>query len=84
LQNAIAKNSQTKIFETDRKQFETSYYKLPYEVPEAKKFRVMQIGNYPPIPCGGTNVKSTGEIREITLKKKKQKNGVLKISFGVT
>jgi alanyl-tRNA synthetase len=84
LRNAIAENLSTKIFETDREQFETSYYKLPYEVPENKKFRVMQIGNYPPIPCGGTHVKSTVEIREITLKKMKQKNGVLKISFGVT
>jgi alanyl-tRNA synthetase len=84
LRNAIAKKLSTKIFETDRKQFESVYYKLPYEIPENKKFRVMQIGNYPPIPCGGTHVKSTGEIGEIMLKKMKQKNGVLKISFGVT
>jgi alanyl-tRNA synthetase len=84
LRNAVAKNLPTKIFETDRRQFESIYYKLPYEIPENKKFRVMQIGNYPPIPCGGTHVKSTGEIREITLKKMKQKGGILKISFGVT
>ncbi|MDR2782085.1 MAG: alanyl-tRNA editing protein [Holosporaceae bacterium] len=83
LQNAIEKNSPTKIFETDRRQFESIYYKLPYEIPESKKFRVMQIGNYPPIPCGGTHIKSTGEIGEMTLKKMKQKNGLLKISFGV-
>jgi alanyl-tRNA synthetase len=84
LRNIIAKNLSTKIFETDRIQFESAYYKLPYEIPETKKFRVMQIGNYPPIPCGGTHVKSTGEIGEITLKKMKQKSNVLKISFGVT
>jgi alanyl-tRNA synthetase len=84
LRNAITDNLSTKIFETDRRQFESAYYKLPYEIPEVKKFRVMQIENYPPIPCGGTHVKSTGEIGEITLKKMKQKNGLLKISFGVT
>jgi alanyl-tRNA synthetase len=84
LQNAIAENFPTKIFETDRKEFESSYYKLPYEIPETKKFRVMQIENYPPIPCGGTHVTATGEVGEITLKKMKQKNGLLKISFGVT
>jgi alanyl-tRNA synthetase len=84
LQNGIAKNFPTKIFETDCKQFESTYYKLPYQIPENKKFRIMQIGNYLPIPCGGTHVKSTGEIREITLKKLKVKNGVLKISFEVT
>jgi alanyl-tRNA synthetase len=83
LQNAITENLPTKIFETDRRQFESTYYKLPYEIPEAKKFRGMQIGNYQPIPCGGTHVMSTGEIGEITLKKMKQKNGLLKISFVV-
>jgi alanyl-tRNA synthetase len=84
LRNAITENLPTKIFETNRRQFESTYYKLSYEIPESKKFRVIQIGNYPPIPCGGTHVKSTGEIGEITLKKMKQKNGLLKISFGVT
>jgi alanyl-tRNA synthetase len=84
LRNATTENLLTKIFETDHRQFESTYYKLPYEIPETKKFRVMQIGNYPPIPCGGTHVRSTGEIAEIMLKKMKQKNGLLKISFGVT
>jgi alanyl-tRNA synthetase len=84
LQNTIAKNLQTKIFEIDRDEFESTYYKLPYEIPENKKFRAMQIGNYPPIPCGGTHLASTSEIGEIILSKMKVKNGILKISFGVT
>lgn len=83
LKNVMAKNLQTKIFEMDRRQFESTYYKLPYEIPETKKFRIVQIGNYPPIPCGGTHVISLAEIGEILLKKMKQKNGILKISFGV-
>jgi alanyl-tRNA synthetase len=84
LQNAIAKNLPIKIFETDHKQFKSIYYKLQYKIPENKKFRVMQIGNYPPIPCGGTHVASISEIKEIVLKKMKQKDDLLKISFGVT
>ncbi|MDR1031871.1 MAG: alanyl-tRNA editing protein [Holosporales bacterium] len=83
LRNVISKNLSTKVFETDRQKFESTYYKLPYEIPENKKFRVMQIGNYPPIPCGGTHVVSIGEVREIVLKKMKQKDDLLKISFGV-
>ncbi|MDR0755642.1 MAG: alanyl-tRNA editing protein [Puniceicoccales bacterium] len=83
LRNVVAKNLQTKIFEMDRRQFESTYYKLPYEIPETKKFRIVQIGNYPPIPCGGTHVISLMEICEVLLKKMKQKNGLLKISFGV-
>ncbi|GHT95446.1 hypothetical protein FACS1894122_12940 [Alphaproteobacteria bacterium] len=83
LQNAIAENLETKIFEMDRRSFESTYYKLPYKIPENKKFRVLQIGNYLPIPCGGTHVRSTKEIGEITINKMKQKNGILRISFGV-
>jgi alanyl-tRNA synthetase len=83
LQNAITKNLATKIFEIDRDEFESTFYKLPYEIPGNKKFRVMQIGNYPPIPCGGTHLASTSEIGEIILSKMKSKNGILKISFGV-
>ncbi|MDR2781208.1 MAG: alanyl-tRNA editing protein [Holosporaceae bacterium] len=84
LRNAIAKNLQTKIFEMNRREFESTWYKLPYEIPENKKFRLVQIGNYPPIPCGGTHVTSLKEISKITLSKIKSKNGILKISFGVT
>jgi alanyl-tRNA synthetase len=84
LQNAIAKDLKTENFEIDRDSFEATYYKLPYEIPGNKKFRVMQIGNYFPIPCGGTHIASTKEIVEIRLNKIKQKNGILRISFGVT
>jgi alanyl-tRNA synthetase len=84
LRNVIAENLQTKIFEMNRREFESTWYKLPYEIPENKKFRVMQIGNYPPIPCGGTHITLLNEIGEITLSKIKSKNGILKISFGVT
>jgi alanyl-tRNA synthetase len=83
LQNAITKNLATKIFEIDCDAFESTYYKLPYEIPGNKKFRVMQIGDYPPIPCGGTHLASTSEIVEIILSKMKVKNRILKISFGV-
>jgi len=83
LQNTITQSLATKIFEIDRDAFEAIYYKLPYEIPGNKKFRAVQIGNYPPIPCGGTHLASINEIGEIILGKIKSKNEILKISFGV-
>ncbi|MDR1475140.1 MAG: alanyl-tRNA editing protein [Holosporales bacterium] len=83
LQNAIAQDLKTKVFEIDRDSFELVYYKLPYEIPENKNFRVMQIGNFAPVPCGGTHLASIKEIVGITLNKIKHKNSIVRISFGV-
>ena len=83
LQNIIDQNLVTKIFEIDRDTFESTYYRLPYKIPGNKKFRAVQIGDFPPIPCGGTHLASTKEIGGIILGKIKSKNGILKISFGI-
>jgi alanyl-tRNA synthetase len=79
----IQQKIQTKVFEIDLSSFENKYYKLPYPVPANKPFRVLQIGDYKPVPCGGTHLSNTSEIGSILIKKVKTKDGVLKISYEI-
>ncbi len=84
INEAIARDDKTTIFEIDPKAFEKQFYKLPYNVPDNKKFRVMQIGNMSPVPCGGTHLSSMGEIGLMRINKIKNKNGILRISYEMT
>ncbi|MDR1590472.1 MAG: alanyl-tRNA editing protein [Puniceicoccales bacterium] len=73
----------TKIFEINRNLFEKKYYKLPCAVDDDKDFRVLQIADYKPIPCGGTHLNNTQEIGSAIIKKSKIKNNILKVSYEV-
>lgn len=83
INEAMARDDKTTIFEIDPKAFEKQFYKLPYSVPDNKKFRVMQIGNMSPVPCGGTHLSSIGEIGLMRINKVKNKNSILRISYEV-
>ncbi|NDE82107.1 MAG: alanyl-tRNA editing protein [Chlamydiia bacterium] len=84
INEAIARDDKTTIFEIDPLGFEKQFYKLPYSIPDNKNFRVMQIGDMPPVPCGGTHLSSIGEIGLMRINKIKNKNGILRISYEVT
>lgn len=84
INEAIARDDKTTIFEIDPLGFEKQFYKLPYSIPDNKKFRVMQIGNMSPVPCGGTHLSSIGEIGLIKINKIKNKNSILRVSYEVT
>ncbi len=40
---------------------------VPEHLPKHKPLRILSVGEYPPIPDGGTQVKATGEIGEVTI-----------------
>jgi alanyl-tRNA synthetase len=44
----------------------------------------MQIGEYAPVPCGGTHVATLAEIDGISIRKISTKNDRTKISYEVT
>lgn len=78
---AIKNDLATTTFEMLPDEFEVKYYKLPYVVPSNKKFRAMQIGDFMPVPCGGTHITNTAEIGEFTIRKISHKGGHMKISY---
>ena len=43
--------------------------------------RDVQIGEYPPVHCGGTHVNATGELNLVTVRKFKAKKGSVKIAY---
>ncbi len=73
----------TRVFTMSPINFADKFYKLPYEIPENKDFRIMQIDNYLPIPCGGTHVKTIEEIGEILIRKITYKNDRIKIGYDI-
>lgn len=83
IDETIARDDKTTILEIGPLGFEKQFYKLPYSIPDNKKFRVMQIGNMSPVPCGGTHLSSIGEIGLIKINKIKNKNSILRISYEV-
>ncbi len=81
---AIREDYKTTLFEIDQESFEQQFYKLPYQIPGNKVFRVMKIGSLLPVPCGGTHLVSTGEIGSMTISKIKTKNNIVRISYEIT
>lgn len=56
---------------------------VPRHIPTNKPSRVVMYGESFGLPCGGTHVKSLGQIGSITLSKVKEKKGTIRISYGV-
>ncbi|HQU08337.1 MAG: hypothetical protein B7X06_00025 [Verrucomicrobia bacterium 21-51-4] len=54
---------------------------IPAAFPEGKPLRVVQIGHYQPVPCGGTHLASTAELGTLQIRKIKSKAGTTKISY---
>jgi alanyl-tRNA synthetase len=74
--------AETKIFDISAEDFEKTFYKLPYDIPGRETFRVLQIGQYPPVPCGGTHIGNVSEIGDITIKVNSRK-GTIKVSYSL-
>ena len=55
---------------------------VPDGLPEGKPLRVVQIGDLPPLPCGGTHVKDVSELQEVQVTKMKSKKGNTKVSYS--
>jgi alanyl-tRNA synthetase len=46
--------------------------------------RTVVIGDYKPVPCGGTHVERTGQLPSVTIGKVRMKDGKLRVSYGLT
>lgn len=79
---AIKANLVIKVFEMTATDFSEQFYSLPVDTSRGP-LRFVQIGTFLPIPCGGTHLSSTADIRRLSISKAKVKNGITKISYDV-
>jgi len=56
---------------------------VPPTLPRNKPLRIIQIGEYDPMPDGGVHVKTTREIEEIVIHAITSENNVVNIRYGV-
>lgn len=56
---------------------------LPILVANGEK-RLVTIGEFAAVPCGGTHLHGTGELVDLEIRRVRFKKGVLKISYSVT
>lgn len=56
---------------------------VPEHLPKHKPLRILAIGEYPPIPDGGTQVKTTAEIREITVSSIENTDDSVRVHYRV-
>lgn len=57
---------------------------LPVRViDDARGARLVAIGDYTPVPCGGTHVERTGQLPPVTIDKVRMKEGKLRVSYGL-
>jgi alanyl-tRNA synthetase len=64
-----------------KKDYEEKHGILPYPIPDDKPFRVIEIEPFLPVPCGGTHVANTMDIRSIKIRKVTTKQGRTKVSY---
>jgi Ser-tRNA(Ala) deacylase AlaX len=57
---------------------------IPVGLPQNKPLRVVQIGDFEPLCCGGTHVKNTKELQAVQIKKIKANNGVVRVSYSIS
>ncbi len=56
---------------------------LNLSAPEGKQVRLVQIGDYQPMGCGGTHVASLSEVGAVRIRKIKSKKGETRISYAI-
>lgn len=67
----------------DKNEMHTICRHVPDYLPEGKPTRVVLFGDSFGVACGGTHVKSLGELGSVTVRKLKVKNGQLRVSYAI-
>lgn len=57
--------------------------KLPFDLPNNKDLRIVQIGQFPAMPDGGTQLKTTGECWHIKISEVIEKDGKWRVVYDV-
>ena len=54
---------------------------IPFDLPEDKPLRTITIGDYPPVPCGGTHLDDISQLITATITKIKHKKGNTVVAY---
>ena len=57
---------------------------VPQNLPADKPLRAVRIGDYPPVPCGGTHLSSLSNLASVVATKIKSRKGNSKVSYSFT
>lgn len=79
LNDLIAKDLKVKSYIATEQEIQD----LNLSAPEGKQVRLVQIGDYQAMGCGGTHVSSLSEIGKLRIRKIKSKKGETKISYEI-
>lgn len=79
----LIKNEETKIIFMKGTEAEEKGFELPPFINKDENVRLVYFGEKFAMPCGGTHVKKLSEIGKISIKKIKNENGKVKISYSI-
>ncbi len=80
---AIEENHSVKDRLVDYQTLSQMEISIPDNLPKDKPLRVVTVGHFTPIPCGGTHVDCLQQLGSATAHKLKSKNGRIKISYRI-
>jgi alanyl-tRNA synthetase len=81
---AVAADLPVKTWECSYDELAAMGVTLPPNLPTNKQLRVLKIGDFEPMPDGGVQVKSTGEIGHVVIHHITNEDGHTLIRYGVT
>ena len=81
LSQAIEKDSPIKASPSNFDEITAIRPYLAVNVPKDKPTRIVKIGDYKAVPCGGTHVNSTGELKGLKITRIKRKKENLKVNY---
>jgi len=88
LMGVVARALPVRAFECELNELPQGAVPVDCPTGDSTTVRVVQMGDFPPIPCGGTHVSSTGDLASDQLKvritKCKTRDGRLRVSYEVT
>jgi alanyl-tRNA synthetase len=83
LNELILNKINVKTFYLSIDEFEKEFPHLTCKYPDQGYIRLVQIGDWMPIPCGGTHVTNISEIKGIKIRKISSKKGLTKIGYDI-
>ncbi len=84
LQEAINAEMEIKAISSTFEEIEKLRPFLARYVPKDKPTRMIAIGNFTPVPCGGTHVSNTKELTGLVITRIKRKKDRLKVNYEFT